>query len=799
MKISMDCICRGSGKVYVLLKNVEIDASNIQVTAAKSEGTTIPSSIYPYESNKNQYVVVLPDLGTGDYDIQINDLSARCVYDVIKISFSTAKWASRLNYKLKNDLSHSIRNYDDKHDLDVASMRFHEFIEDGDEAILRCSVKLPQREDNKIAISCFDTSMNRIEIEPITTDDITIPLWFAPNKKRREIQYSVRIPNSTNRLIFTVEDDNHPSFNSFAVVDNEELDKLRILTTSKMKPISIDPSAYPNWLEQHKASSAILEKQSMVTFKEMPLFSIVVPLFNTPENLFREMVESVLIQSYANWELVLVNASPDNSALADIIEAAKIKDARIKVIELANNAGISKNTLAGTKEANGDFICFLDHDDTLEPSALYEYAHAINAENNTDLIYCDEDKLFVNGSYGDPFFKPDLSIDLLRSVNYICHFLAIRKTLFDSLEYGDEQYDGAQDHDLTLKAIEKARHVVHVAKILYHWRISENSTAGDPNSKLYAWDAGVKAVQAHLDRLGIAAKVYRGNDPFTYKVAYAVPESHPLVSIVIPTKDHPTVLDTCIKSIIERSTYDNYEIVIIENNSENQETFEYYSELEKSYPDTIRIEYWDAEFNFSKLMNFGASKAKGDYLLLLNNDTEVITPNWIENMLGICSRKEVGIVGARLFYSDNTLQHAGVGIGGIGAGHLGKDYPRGKWGYFNLCDRTQDLSAVTAACLMTKRAVFDEVGGFREELAVAFNDVDYCLKVRSHNYLVVYTPDTELYHYESLSRGYEISDEKKMRFHREYSLLNYLWPEYYVKGDPYININIVSGNLYYQI
>ena len=234
MKISMDCICRGSGKVYVLLKNVEIDASNIQVTAAKSEGTTIPSSIYPYESNKNQYVVVLPDLGTGDCDIQINDLSARCVYDVIKISFSTAKWASRLNYKLKNDLSHSIRNYDDKHDLDVASMRFHEFIEDGDEAILRCSVKLPQREDNKIAISCFDTSMNRIEIEPITTDDITIPLWFAPNKKRREIQYSVRIPNSTNRLIFTIEDDNHPSFNSFAVVDNEELDKLRILTTSKM-------------------------------------------------------------------------------------------------------------------------------------------------------------------------------------------------------------------------------------------------------------------------------------------------------------------------------------------------------------------------------------------------------------------------------------------------------------------------------------------------------------------------------------------------------------------------------------
>lgn len=380
--------------------------------------------------------------------------------------------------------------------------------------------------------------------------------------------------------------------------------------------------------------------------------------------------------------------------------------------------------------------------------------------------------------------------------------LTIRKSLLETLTPSTSEYDGAQDHNTTLQAVEKARKVWHVPHILYHWRISETSTAADANSKPYATTAGIKAVQSHLDRLGIRAEVSQSRRPFTYKINYLIPESRPLVSIIIPNKDHSDVLRTCIDSIIEKSTYDNYEIIIVENNSVEKETFEYYSHIERVHSKVIRVERWPAEFNFSKLMNFGASKASGDYLLLLNNDTEVLSPNWIETMLGICAREDVGIVGVKLLYKDDTIQHAGLCVTGGVAGHLHCNLPKDNWGYFAFADAEQDLSAVTAACMMTKRSVFDEIGGWTEDLAVAFNDVDFCLNAREKDYLVVYTPEVELYHYESLSRGLENNIEKKIRFHKEIAYMNYRWAKYYVAGDPYINRNFTSDepfNRYYHL
>ena len=293
--------------------------------------------------------------------------------------------------------------------------------------------------------------------------------------------------------------------------------------------------------------------------------------------------------------------------------------------------------------------------------------------------------------------------------------------------------------------------------------------------------------------MGVKASVEPGRFPFTYRVRYEVETPHPLVSIIIPTKDYVDVLDTCIRSIIEKSTYDAYEIVVVENNSTEQATFDYYESLEKTHPNLVKVVRWPGEFNYSKIVNFGVANSQGPYVLLLNNDTEVITPSWIEEMLGICA------VGARLLFADGTIQHAGVWVNGQGAGHLFKDLPQSNTGYFGLAVRTQDLSAVTAACLMTRRDVYERVGGFTEEFAVAFNDVDFCLKIRDEGLLVVYTPEAELYHYESLSRGYEISLEKRKRFHRETALLNYRWPDYYVVGDPYINLNVLRDNGYYQV
>ena len=431
---------------------------------------------------------------------------------------------------------------------------------------------------------------------------------------------------------------------------------------------------------------------------------------------------------------------------------------------------------------------------------MFEYARAIESDSEIDLLYCDEDKLLEDGFYSQPFFKPDFSIDLLRNNNYICHMLTVRKSVLDSLPKAGSEFDGAQDHNLTLKVAEVARVIHHVPKVLYHWRMSASSTAANADSKPYATIAGIKAVSDHLERLGIMAKVEQSRRPFTYKITYDV-AGEPLVSIIIPSKDAVNLLDTCIKSIIEKTTYANYEIVIIENNSTDEKTFDYYDEITSRY-EFVRVIKWDYEFNFSKLMNFGAKHANGEYLILLNNDTELLSADWIERMLGICQRKEVGIVGVRLLYKDDTIQHAGLCVTGGVAGHLNRALPKGNWGYFALTDAEQNFSAVTAACLMVQKSLFNEVGGFTEELAVAFNDVDFCLKVRESGKLIVYTPEVELYHYESISRGEEDSLQKKIRFHREVAYMNNKWAAYYTAGDPYINENFDMTepyNRYYRL
>lgn len=795
MKIREAGTCRGSGKVFTKVDITSIpDSSAIVISAKTSDARAIPCALYELEAHEpanRSFVAVVPMLDVPSCEVMLTETLAAGrpgESASFRINFLVAKWESRLNYKVNQHLCREIRDYDRVGTYDNAMIDFIDCIEDGDEAILRMVVYEPYRENNEIAITCTDATLNPIPLSLISLGGSEVTVPFSKSKQRRERQYSVRVPNTPQRLIFSIEDANHPSFTNFEVLDGPMFADLRLRTTSLMRSAQFD-SSYDNWFKARRADIATLSKQDRIRFCFEPKFSIIVPLFKTPPSFFQEMVQSVIEQSYHNWELILVNASPDEKALADLVAQYVKKDTRIRTVSLTRNLGISENTNRGIEVAGGDFVCFFDHDDLLEPNILFEYAKAINAQDDTDLIYCDEDKLMPDGSYAQPFFKPDYNLDLLRGWNYVCHMLSIRKTLLDQLEPNTSAYDGAQDHNLTLRAIEKARHVHHVPMPLYHWRVSPNSTASNAGNKSYATDAGILAVKEHLERLGVDATVSQSRRPFSYKVVYNIPENHPLVSIIIPSKDHTEVLDTCITSILKKSTYDNFEIVIIENNSTEDATFEYYDELKKDNPGVIRVEHWEHEFNFSKLMNFGAQKARGDYLLLLNNDTEVITPDWIEIMLGICARKDVGIVGVRLLYPDNTIQHAGVCIGGACAGHLSKNLPRDVWGYYAMQDSQQDLSAVTAACLMTKRSSFETVDGFTETLSVAFNDIDYCLKVRALGQLVVYTPEAELYHHESLSRGAEVGESKRIRFHREVAYMNFHWAEYYVKGDPYFNPN----------
>lgn len=550
-----------------------------------------------------------------------------------------------------------------------------------------------------------------------------------------------------------------------------------------------DCGNYEDFLKKYGVKEEELARQRQEVFENGPSFSIAVPLYQTKEKYLREMIESVQAQTYTNWELCLADGSGREHSLQPVVGEYIAKDERIKYCLLDSNEGIAGNTNEALKMADGDFVVLTDHDDLLSPEALYQCAKAVQKEPQTDVIYSDEDKVDMSGKkFFEPHFKSDYNIDLLCTMNYICHLFVVRKDVMERAGLFESCYDGAQDHDFILRCTEKAEHIVHIPKVLYHWRCHAQSTSENPESKLYAFENGCKAVKAHYDRIGIPAEVEQGPFYGMYRTHYLWKEQ-PLVSILIPNKDHAADLKKCMDSIEEKSTYRNFEFIIVENNSTEEETFAYYKEIEKR--DNVRVLYYKEDFNYSRINNFGAKEANGEYVLLLNNDTEMIEPDSIKEMLDVCMRPDVGIVGAKLIFEDNTIQHAGViiGFGGV-AGHAFIGQDRDDNGYFSRIISVQDLSAVTAACLMVRRSVFDEVEGLNEEFKVAFNDIDFCLKVRKAGYLVVYNPYAQFYHYESKSRGQEDSADKVARFQQEIGLFGERWGELLEHGDPYYNPNL---------
>ena len=564
--------------------------------------------------------------------------------------------------------------------------------------------------------------------------------------------------------------------------------------TERLEEQTVD---YAKWREGDFLTDKERQDQKKRKWKQPVKISVLVPAYRTPESYLRQMIESVQAQTYENWELCIADGSGKEGSLEKIVSQYAAKDSRIRYQLLDKNEGISGNTNAAIRMASGEYLAFFDHDDLLAEDALYEAARAIE-EQKAELIYTDEDKVRADLSeYFQPHFKPDYNPDLLCANNYICHLVVVKKELADRVGGLRKEFDGAQDHDFLLRITEQTDRIVHIPKVLYHWRIHKASTADNPASKLYAYQAGQKAISEHLKRLGLEAEVSQTKDFGFYRVSYPV-QGTPLVSIVIPNKDEKDTLKACLESIKEKTTYPSYEIVIVENNSQTSEIFEYYKEINGK--DGIRVVTWKEPFNYSKINNFGFQYAKGDYVICLNNDITVITPSWIEEMLGYCQRPGTGIVGVRLYFPDDTIQHAGiiVGMGGC-AGSLFVGMNRKRTGYMHKAALVQDLSAVTAACMMVKREAFEAAGGFEESLAVAFNDVDFCLKVRRAGYLVVYNPYAELYHYESKTRGLEDSPEKQRRFQSEIEYMRCHWLDILKKGDPYYNRNFSLKDCNYSI
>ncbi len=539
-----------------------------------------------------------------------------------------------------------------------------------------------------------------------------------------------------------------------------------------------------------------LEAQRKVKFERDIKFSVIVPLYNTPEEYLTAMIDSVVAQTYSNWELCLADGSDEkhDNVQRTVMKYAK-KDSRILYKRLEKNLGISGNTNACIEMSTGDYISLFDHDDLLHPSALFNVMQAI-CEQGADFIYTDENTFQKTPSDAyHPHFKPDFSPDTLRSYNYICHFTSFSRALLDEVGMFRSEFDGSQDYDMILRLTEKAQKIVHIPKILYYWRCHKASVASDISAKPYTLVAAKKALDEHLERIGTPGKAHDSRIPSVYRIEYEIKDK-PLVSIIIANKDYIADLDKCIRSIVEKSTYENYEIIVVENNSTDDATFKYYEDISSEY-ECVRIVYWQGQgFNYSKINNYGFEMARGEHIILLNNDIEILTPDWIEQMLMFSQRSDVGAVGAMLYYPDDTIQHAGVIIG-IGAdpemavaGHSHKYFKRGEYGYASRLSLAQNLSAVTAACIMIRASVYKEVGGLDESFAVAFNDVDLCLKIRQAGYLIVWTPFAEAYHYESKSRGLETTPEKVERFNGEINNFLKKWRDVRDAGDPYYNPNL---------
>ena len=567
---------------------------------------------------------------------------------------------------------------------------------------------------------------------------------------------------------------------------------------AKLDYKKIERKAMARYGTESFPDEARAKEERETVFDRMIKISILVPLYNTPEPFLKDMITSVLNQTYQNWELCLADGSDaEHEEVGRICREYLEKDSRIVYQKLLKNEGISGNTNECLKLATGEYIGLFDHDDILHPSTLYEYVKAVN-EQDADYIYCDE-TTFRNGDINKMLtmhFKPDYAVDNLRANNYICHFSVFAKRLLEGEELFRSRFDGSQDHDMILRMTDRAKHIVHIPKLLYYWRCHEGSVASGIDAKPYVVAAAKGAVADHLKWHGFTHFQITSTRAFEtiFKIRYEI-IGDPMISIVIPNKDHAADLKRCITSILEKSTYENYEIVVVENGSETKEIFEYYISL-KEY-DNIRVVTYEKPegqngFNYSAVNNFGVKQTKGDYILLLNNDTEVITVNWMEELLMYAQREDVGAAGAKLYYGNKTIQHAGVVLQ-LGAhrtaGHSHYGQSRENLGYMGRLCYAQNVSAVTGACLLVKKSLFEEVGGLDESFAISLNDVDFCLKLREKGLLNVFTPFAELYHYESVSRGLDDSGEKAERYNRESAHFREKWKTVLEKGDPYYNPN----------
>ena len=553
----------------------------------------------------------------------------------------------------------------------------------------------------------------------------------------------------------------------------------------------MDKKDYQAWIEEKDAEG--IEKK--VALKYKPLISVVIPVYNADPKFLRECLDSVLAQSYKNFEICLADDASTSVETKAVLKEYE-KNKKIKIVYRKKNGHISKATNSALKLAKGEFVALMDNDDVIPTDALYEVVKVLNQDKKIDMIYTDEDKLDEEGNRCYPNFKPDYAPDTFMSVNYISHLGVLRRSIINKIGGFREGFEGAQDYDLYLRFFEQTDRIYHIPKILYRWRMTEGSTAKNISKKDYALERGKKALEDALKRRKIKGKVNIAKNCPYYIVDYAV-TGNPKATIIIPTRDMAEVTEMCLKSVFEKTTYKNYEVILVNNGSEKQETFDLFNKYQKKYKN-FRVLDANFEFNYSRLNNYAAKESKSDYIVLLNNDIEVIDPDWLTKMLGYAEQKHVGAVGAKLLYPNDTVQHSGVVLGVGVASHLYCGIQRDVVAWCGQLAVPQNYSAITGACLVVSRKKWNEVGGLEEDLKVAYNDIDFNIKLLEKGYYNVCLANVELYHHESISRGSDTSGEKKVRFDTEQEYMWNKW-EKQLRNDAFLNSNLTRKTASYLL
>lgn len=654
-----------------------------------------------------------------------------------------------------------------------------------DRMIVRVKLRMPVNDSENIEIAALNEGCDEISMKCVLLGKHACVNDACGLRIFKELVFSVFVPYPEQDLILEVRNLKNKEVIYQQLVEAEVIKNQRAKDDQVFYRFAEDDPTYTEWLtKEHRPSEYELEVQRNTKLYYEPKFSIVVPLYKTPINFFNELIECIRNQTYSNWELILVNASPENAELVQATYFACQLDSQIKLIELEKNEGITLNTAYGINASQGDFVCFVDHDDVLEPNCLFEYAQAINNNPRAELLYCDEDLLLSDGSYSCAYFKPDFNEFQLRTSNYACHMLSIKRDLLMQLEYDNPSYDGAQDHHLTLQASEKAKAIEHVSKVLYHWRMSETSVAGAGSEKPYAVEAGLRAVSTHLERIGVRARVQSHEEILlTTRIDYELPDALPRVSIIIPARDGSN-FSPCIKSVLEITEYPNYEVIVI---SEQEATL-------GDFIDDERVAIYDSDitFNYSEYVNEGRNEAKGKFLIILGDNARILTSKWIESLLGICIQPEVGIVGGKILLADDTLESAGLFVGDEPYPYF-QNLPNGAITFKDYAKQVRNVSAVSTVCMMTDTEVFDKVGGFNTELGTELAGVDFCFKVTERKKQIVYTPYAEVRHFVLPSYKCSCMPQDKELAIKEMGTLMSCWPKKFAESDSNQNANIAQS------